>query len=310
MNTNQDVEKMKKEVSRSGSFIYAVGWLTIAVNMGIYIWSLVDDESFRSSGLFASDLFGVLITIFGASIFIILGQRIKKLVDVNTQRYLYIVLCLAFLFLIGSIATGGRVGVIALLLFGYIIYGLMLMRKLMKIPEFTSTLLKPKYVLDKKGWFVYIVGTFLLLVVVASFITIGTEPTALTTSDTANTNYMTKEDSARYERIVETVEYLKSESPLPLEADSVLTLRDIVAEPQAIRYEFIINSINTDALSKLSSDDFKKRLTSVSCNDEGTIEMLRDGITIKNHYSVKDSEQTFAAEITEADCISDEKLSI
>lgn len=169
-----ELEKMKKEVSRIGSLISAVGRLSITASVVIYILSLVD-KNFTNNGLPSIDLFDVIITIFGASILITQGQRIKKLVDVNIQRYLHIVLCLAFLFLFGSVVAGGRVGIIALLLLWYIIYGLMLVRKLIKIPEFSSTLSKPKYMLNKKGWLIYSIGTFILLVVIASFMTIGTE---------------------------------------------------------------------------------------------------------------------------------------
>lgn len=82
-------------------------------------------------------------------------------------------LCLVTLFMFTFISIGSRFGIIVIFLFGCIMYGLVIVYKLMKVPEFVSSLSKPNYLLNKKGWIIYITGTIVLLALVASFITIG-----------------------------------------------------------------------------------------------------------------------------------------
>lgn len=170
--SNVEIEKKKKKLSKIGSFIYVLGWITTIVNLGLYIWILIN-RNFASSGLLAMDAFNAISTIFSGSIFIILGRRIKKTIDVNIQKYLYAMLCLVTLFMFTFISIGSRFGIIVIFLFGCIMYGLVIVYKLMKVPEFVSSLSKPNYLLNKKGWIIYITGTIVLLALVASFITIG-----------------------------------------------------------------------------------------------------------------------------------------
>ena len=110
-----DIEKINKSLKNTGNSLYAIGWITIIFNIGIYIWSVVD-KNFAESGLPTSDLSGTLIMVIAASIFIILGSRIKGLVDKNIYLYLQILLGLSLALLVWVLSTGGRVGILFLLI--------------------------------------------------------------------------------------------------------------------------------------------------------------------------------------------------
>ena len=102
-----DIEKIKKSLKNTGNSVYAIGWITIIINVGIYLWSVLD-KNFAESGLPASDLSGIFLMIVAASIFIILGNRIRGLVDKNIKLYLQILLGLSLLLLVWVLSTGGR----------------------------------------------------------------------------------------------------------------------------------------------------------------------------------------------------------
>jgi hypothetical protein len=159
-----DIAKIKKSLKNTGNSVYAVGWLTIILNVGIYLWSVLD-KHFAESGLPVSDLSGMVLMIVAASIFIILGSRIKALVDKNIKLYLQILLCLSALLLIWVFASGGRVGLLFFIVIAYLISSLVSVSRAMKSPEFTATLTSPRYKLDNKGWIMFAMGAVVLFLV-------------------------------------------------------------------------------------------------------------------------------------------------
>lgn len=161
-NTSQlDVEKLKKSIKNTGNSVFAIGWLTIIINVILYIWSIVD-ENFFDTGLPVSDFSGLFLIVVLSSIFIILGNRIRELIDKNIKFYLQVLLGLSVLFFIWIILSGGRVGILFFLVIIYLISSLFIIRKLIKIEEFASTLTRPKYILNKEGWTAFIVIAFLV----------------------------------------------------------------------------------------------------------------------------------------------------
>lgn len=161
-----DIEKIKKSLRNTGNSVYAIGWITIIINTGIYLWSVLD-KNFAESGLPASDLSGTFLMIVAASIFIILGSRIRGLVDKNIKLYLQILLGLSLLLLVWALSTGGRVGIIFFLVIAYLISSSVSIRKAMKVEEFTATLTSPKYKLNKNGWIIFAVIAVVLFFVAA-----------------------------------------------------------------------------------------------------------------------------------------------
>ncbi len=283
-----DIEKLKKGILNTGNSVYAIGWITILINVGIYIWSILD-KNFSESGLPASDLPGIFIMIVAGSIFIILGSRIKKLVDKNIKTYLQVLLGLSLLLFIWIVSTGGRVGLLFFLVIAYLISSLVSINKLMKAEEFTSTLTSPKYKLDKKGWIIFAVSAFVLF-----FVAVGFDSVVRSTFGGGNSISAIKEDLVK-----QIVASAKSQTTLPSELDSVTTLTDIIAEPSALRYEYVLHDVDT---SKLSNSAFRNLIISDLCKNESLKSILNEGIDIEYSYAVKDSYQTYFTSFTKTDC--------
>ena len=87
-----NIEKIKKQIKSTGTIVYISGWLTIVITWIIYIWSIFD-KSLED----VSNLFGTLLIVIVSSIYVILGSRIRKLIDKNIKLYLQILLGLSLL---------------------------------------------------------------------------------------------------------------------------------------------------------------------------------------------------------------------
>ncbi len=281
-----DIEKVKKNLKNTGNSVYAIGWITIVINIGIYLWSILD-KNFAESGLPASDLSGTFLMVVAASIFIILGNRIKGLVDKNIKLYLQILLGLSLLLLVWVISTGGRVGILFFLIVAYLISSLVSVRKGMKVEEFTSTLTSPKYSLDKKGWVIFTVISVVLF--------FGAVVIDLSSSDLEVDSYTTQEKS---NLIIETVREIKTEMSLPSQIDELTTLTDITAQPSAIRYHYVLSNIDT---SQLSNSYLKNYLISDLCGNSDTKNLLDSGIDMEYSYIVDSGERYFMS-FTKTDC--------
>ncbi len=289
-----DIEKLKKGILNTGNSVYAIGWITILINVGIYIWSILD-KNFSESGLPASDLPGIFIMIVAGSIFIILGSRIKKLVDKNIKTYLQVLLGLSLLLFIWIISTGGRVGLLFFLVIAYLISSLVSINKLMKAEEFTSTLTSPKYKLDKKGWIIFAVSAFVLFFVAVGFDSVVRGAFGGNSISALQSNSGTSKE----ELVKQIVASAKSQTTLPMELDSVTTMTDIIAEPSAIRYQYMLHDVDT---SKLSNSAFRNLIISDLCKNESLKSILNEGIDIEYSYAVKDSYQTYFTSFTKTDC--------
>jgi hypothetical protein len=287
-----NIEKLKKSLRNTGNSVYAIGWITIIINLGLYLWSVLD-KNFAESGLPASDLSGTFLMIVAASIFIILGKRIQGLVDKNIKLYLQILLGLSLLLLVWVFSTGGRVGIIFFLVVAYLISSSVQIRKAMKSEEFTATLTNPKYKLDKKGWVI-----FGVVAVVVFFVFVGIDVSRQGGVDSSlqelsNTS-QSKEDLVR-----QIVASAKSQTTFPVELDSVTTMTDIVAEPSAIRYQYVLHDVDT---SNFSNSAFRNLIISDLCKNESLKSIMKEDIDIQYSYAVKDSQQTYFTSFTKTDC--------
>lgn len=281
-----DIEKVKKSLKNTGNSVYVIGWITIIINIGIYLWSTLD-KNFAESELPNPDLSGTFLMVVAASIFIILGNRIKGLVDKNIKLYLQILLGLSLLLLVWVLSTGGRVGILFFLIVAYLISSLVSIRKAMKVEEFTSTLTSPKYKLNKKGW-----AIFAVVAVVLFFVAVAID---LSSSSLGIDSYTPQEKS---DLIVETVREIKTEMTLPSQMDEVTILTDITAEPSAIRYHYVLSNIDT---SQLSNSYLKNYLISNICGTSDTKNLLDSGIDMEYSYVVDSGERYFVS-FTKTDC--------
>ena len=244
----------------------------------IYAWSFID-KSYYESGLPSNDGTGMYIVIVIGSIFIILGNRIKKLVDKNIKIYLKVLIGLSTLFVITA-SMGGRIGGIFIFMIVYLIYSVRSMNELMKIEEFKSSLTSPKYRLNKKGWILFAIVTFVLIFPI-SFL-----------------DYYLL-DTHKEDFIEQVIISAKSQTKMPIEIDSVTILTDIIAKPNAISYQYLLHDVDT---SKLSDSVFRKTTLPALCKSENSEIILEKDIDIEYSYKVKDSDKTYSVFITKKDC--------
>ena len=139
-----DVEKLKNEIRVTGNLAHWLGLLTIALNIGIYVWNLLD-KNFSESGLPASDFLSVFLMVAVASTFVVLGGRIKQLIDVKIKDYLEKLVVVSGVLFVWAVLTGGKVGILFFILFVGLVSSLVKINKLMKVKEFVSKLTNSRY---------------------------------------------------------------------------------------------------------------------------------------------------------------------
>lgn len=310
------IEKNKKSIKNTGESVYAIGWLTIVTNAGLYIWSIAD-KNFFESGLPAANLTGAFIMITIAIVFIILGSRIKKLADKKIKQYLQILLILSVLLLIWIVLTGGRVGLLFILVTFYLISSLTTISKLMREEAFASTLINPEYKLNKNGWIIFSVSALILLFIIIGINSIGNNAVRDNNISKNNINIPEQKlvnqivgdntvgaiqgetSNSKEELIQQIVESAKSQTTFPVELDSVTTMVDITAESNAIRYQYILHDLETSALS---DEYFKNSIILSLCGNKNLTSILNEGINLEYSYTVKDSQQTYFTYFTKTDC--------
>jgi hypothetical protein len=294
--TKTNIEKLKKSVINTGNSVYAIGWITILLNLGIYIWSILD-KNFSESGLPATDLPGIWIMIVASVVFIILGSRIKKLQDKNIKVYLQVLLGISLLLLVWILSTGGRVGLLFFIVLIYLISSIGSVGKLMKIDEFSSTLTSPEYKLNKKGWVIFAVLAVVLFFVAAGFDSVvrGAFGNGNDIKTFQEANSYSKEELVR-----QIVASAKSQTTLPMELDSVTTLTDITAQPDAIRYEYTLHDL--EDTSNLSNSAFRNLISPDLCKNKSLTDILNEDINIEYSYAVRGTSQTYFVSFTKGDC--------
>lgn len=125
-----NIEKIKKQIKSTGTIVYISGWLTIVITWIIYIWSIFD-KSLED----VSNLFGTLLIVIVSSIYVILGSRIRKLIDRNIKLYLQILLGLSFLIIFLSFLMGGSIGILLFIVIACLISSLLSINKVIDIKE-------------------------------------------------------------------------------------------------------------------------------------------------------------------------------
>lgn len=292
-----NIEKIKKSLKNTGNSVYAIGWLTIIINAGIYLWSILD-KNFAEYELPASDLSGTFLMIVASSIFIILGNRIRGFVDKKIKLYLQILLGLSLLLLIWVLGSGGKVGLLFFLIIVYLTSSLISIHKAMKAKAFISTLTSPTYKLNRKGWIIFAIVTIILF-----FITLGIDLSGQNYENYSNLNYSTQDIDESYstqDLIQETVKEIKAEMALPSQLDETTKLVDITAQPSAIHYHYILSNIDT---STITNSYLKDYLGVNICKNTDTKSLLDQGINMEYSYIVEGATQKYFVLFSKADCL-------
>lgn len=287
-----DIEKLKKHIKNTGESVYAVGWITIGLNVIIYLWSILD-KNFFQSGLAAPDLAGVIVLVVCGSVFVILGRRIKKLVDKSIKLYLQVSLGLFVLVAIWVIATGGRIGLLFFFVVIYLAGSIGDINRLLKQDEFTSTLTSPKYYLYGSRW-----AIFAVIAIILFFVAVGLGSSAegsLVQNSQGDNPALSTEEYIR-----QAVKEAKTQTTFPNQIDSVTTFTDIIAEPNAIRYQYVLHDLDT---SNLSNESLKNSIIGGLCKNETMTDIMNRGIGLEYSYAVKDTQQTFFMSFSKEDCL-------
>lgn len=103
------------------------------------------------------------------------------------------------------------------------------------------------------------------------------------------------------ELIQQTVKEFKEEIELPSQIDELTMLTDIIAQENAIRYQYTISS-QADT-SVLSNDVIKSSLVENICKNNNLVNLLKKGIDLEYSYKVENSEQTYFVTFEYADCL-------
>ena len=103
------------------------------------------------------------------------------------------------------------------------------------------------------------------------------------------------------ELIQQTVKDFKEEVELPSQIDELTMLTDIIAQENAIRYQYTISS-QADT-SVLSNDVIKDSLVENICKNSNMVNLLKKGIDLEYSYKVENSEQTYFVTFKYADCL-------
>lgn len=104
---------------------------------------------------------------------------------------------------------------------------------------------------------------------------------------------------SRTEMISQTVEEVKASMSLPNQVDEATKLVDITAEPNAIRYHYILSGVETN---NLTNDYLKSYLGSSICQNKDTKNLLDQGIDMEYSYSVENSVEKYFITFTKTDC--------
>ncbi|HWW41888.1 zinc ribbon domain-containing protein [Pedobacter sp.] len=283
-----DITKIQNNLKNTGNSVYAIGWLNIILNVGIYLWS-ISDKNFSQSGLPHSGLSGTFVMVVVSSIFIILGKRIKEHKDKNIKLYLQILIGLSIALLVWVVSTGGTVGLLFFLVLAYLVSSLTKIGKAMKSEDFMATLSSPVYRLGTMGWSILAIAAFILF-----FVALGFDMNKQTTISTQSNT------QSKAELIQSAVQQIKTSMTLPNKLDQVTTLTDVTAEPGAIRYHYTLSGADT---SNFSNDYVRSFLKPKVCGNSDTKSLLNEDINMEYSYVVEGTAQNYFTSFTKTDCI-------
>tara|TARA_B100000745_G_C20151287_1_gene394707 strand:- start:3079 stop:3633 length:555 start_codon:yes stop_codon:yes gene_type:complete len=147
---------------------------------------------------------------------------------------------------------------------------------------------------EKKSW---VGGAVTVIVFILAFVAFRylTQEAISPSPNLSNQN-----STERAELITDTVQEIKSTTALPARLDEVTMWNDVTAQPNAIRYHYTLNDVDT---SSLSNSYFKNYLGPTLCSNQDTRYILDQGIGMEYSYAVQGSSQSYFISFTNADCL-------
>ncbi len=279
----------KKILKLSGGIIVVIGWIIAVLATGEFLGNFVV-PFFSESGLNEPTFLMIsvpLLMALTASLCIMLGRRVRTLVDASMAKYFLILLFPTSLFLfLGILANTDFIVGIIILLFLSIFSGMYAFKVCTKDSSFSDTLHHPEYTLNKKGWILFFIASILFLAV-ACFVDLYR---------LNNKGFSLPEGVSVQEFIEKAV--LEAEADFPEEVSENLSVTGMTTEPGVLQYHYSMGLLDPE-----NANYIKDTLISNACKYSMIRFLLEQEITVKYLFVVDNSEQNFIVSVIEADCL-------
>jgi len=247
-------------------------------------------ESYSESGLPEVDSSGTLLMVIFSVIFIILGRRIREAKDKRIKVYLELLLALSLVIAIWVVASGGRVGLLLFLVIIYLISSLLTFKKAMSNKDFVDGLSEQKYILDKKGWFVFGLTLVILLIIAFWFdlSKIGNE-------------VVQPSESELNEILVQTSN--ENNKDLPMIIDEITQLTTTTVEGNDLVYIYKLIGEHEPISQQTLESSFRKDFTDELCLNQETRTLLDIGVGFVYRYFGNDNKLIGEILVKKSDCL-------
>jgi hypothetical protein len=294
LNTENKYDKLNKSLLNSGNLAIAVGWLSLIINVALYLFVANDASSAVDSGLPLPDLSGTIISATISIICIILGGRLKIKFNKDNRKYLTILIWLLIAFGAWTISSGGKVGILFIIAIIYLISSSLKIQKALKEDEYKAKEISVNYKFKKLHWIIFGIVS---AIAITSAILYDTSRHSLELQPTEQLS--TGNESLTQTDITEIVKEMKKSFTLPQKIDEVTDLVNVSAENNAIRYHYILSNVDPSQLSnKILFDAIKPSI----CSNSDTLKLLGTGINMEYSYSVQGNNQKYFITFTKQDC--------
>lgn len=282
------LEKLKTRVRNIGRPIVWLGWFGIGILTPIYLYNAYTKNIFDSWGDYIPEIF---LHIWLCIMLIILGSRIRNAVDKRIKTYLqWLILLIAvplgiFIWLNGYVDSIGWMGIAILI---YLLFSWVRLLVIMKNKDFVATLTHPVYpYFDLKGWIIWVLMSFIIMLVVAAFSLPEEDLDAICSESTEE----------EFGSMGEILRDLKNR-PFPSTIDANTKLVEINENEYSIRYMYELNDIDK---STLTEQRLREKSLNMVCSDENLKYILREYSDIEHVYKVDTGDQYFVR-IRMGDC--------
>lgn len=268
------LEKVEREVKIIGTTIYILGWFEIVINLIMYSVPYFEG----SVTTYVPNLTGLLFEIVLAILFIILGNRIKNVYDINIRKYLIILLVATIFVYIMPWSNSNIVGMFPL---AYLVYALYAYNIYKRDNEYKGLLKVQSFKIKKSIW---ILISILLLPL-----------TWLTLRYDISNTYI----EITPENIKKQVQIIKGSNDFPMVIDEVTVCTDITVEGEVVQYHLERSNPNGQVITK---ESLKKSIIDTRCSDKDTSFILDSGIAMEYQYTIKETGEEFLIPLSSEDC--------
>lgn len=161
------IQKKENIIRWSGILTQWLGFIKIALPIPLYLLLKIIEESEKLNPTKGEFDFPNIIWSISEGIFlVVLGRRIKNGINVDTKKYLLVIILILSSFVMLGALTFGLAGgdYLNIVLIFYLIYSLILMSKLLKIEEYKSKLQKIQYKIKTIHWIIFVTLAIILFI--------------------------------------------------------------------------------------------------------------------------------------------------